>query len=188
MSSAPPDPRATARRKWLAVAGIATLAATLWAALQGDDSAPVGPAPARSPHAADGAGPRIAAAPTPAPESTGRWPAPPDAQGREPWHDALAQGLAAWSAPPPPPPPPAPSTAREAARKLPQAPPFPYTLIGRIDDGEPRALLSGPMRSFGVKASEVIDGQWRVDAILNNGLSLTWLPGSEKKTLTFAAS
>lgn len=44
------------------------------------------------------------------------------------------------------------------------------------------------MRSFGVKVNEVIDGQWRLDAVGPEGVTLTWLPGSEKKNLIFAAS
>jgi hypothetical protein len=66
-------------------------------------------------------------------------------------------------------------------------PPFPYTLIGRLDDGQAHALLSGPLRSFGVKVADVIDGQWRVDDVQARGITITWLPGGVKTTLVFAS-
>jgi hypothetical protein len=56
-----------------------------------------------------------------------------------------------------------------------------------LDDGEPHALLSGPLRSFGVKAAEVVDGQWRIDAVEPQGVTLTWLPGGVKKNLAFGS-
>ena len=109
----------------------------------------------------------------------------PALRGRQPRRRPLPRGGA----------PPAPPTAsRPQAAPVPtaatpaEAPAFPYTLIGRLDDGEARALLSGPTRSFGVKAADVIDGQWRVDAIAPRGLMLTWLPGGVKKTLALAPS
>jgi hypothetical protein len=57
-----------------------------------------------------------------------------------------------------------------------------------MDDGEPRALLSGRTRSFGAKAGEVIDGAWRVDAVAPDGVTLTWLPGGLSRTLSFPSS
>lgn len=83
---------------------------------------------------------------------------------------------------------PRPGVIASAADKAVAAPAFPYTLIGRLDDGEARALLAGPTRSFGVTASDVIDGHWRVDAVPPRGLVLTWLPGGIKKTLALAPS
>jgi hypothetical protein len=191
-----PDQRTPVRRQRLAIAGAITLAATVWALLQSDDPAPasapgrerVGPAPgpagALPTRAANASSASIAAASAP----LRTWPEPPRAERRAVWQAGTAQGLAAWSAPPPPPPPPAPPPPVAAAPAPPQAPPFPYTLIGRMDDGEPRALMSGPLRSFGAKAADVIDGQWRVDAIQPQGVTLTWLPGSVKKTLAFGSS
>jgi len=64
-------------------------------------------------------------------------------------------------------------------------PDFPYTLIGRLDDGQARALLTNRTRSFGAKAADVIDGTWRVDAVNADGVSLTWLPGGISRTLAF---
>ena len=203
--AAPQDPRALARRRRLSVAAAITLAASVWAALLPDETPPAaerqrpnaGLRPARA--RADGAAPTASEAATTAmPTTTARasatpssWPEAPRIDDRRPWPAGVTQGVAAWSvaaAPPLPPTPPAPAPARIAPiAAQPQAPAFPYVLIGRLDDGEPRALLSGPVRSFGVKAADVIDGQWRVDAVAAQGLTLTWLPGSLKKTLTFGA-
>jgi hypothetical protein len=38
-----------------------------------------------------------------------------------------------------------------------------------------------------VSARDVIDGQWRVDAVDAQTLSLTWLPGGQPQTLTLRA-
>ena len=195
MSADTNDPRTSVHRQRLAIAGAITVAATVWAMLLPDDVATPtatsrerGGALPRSAGASLARGPISAAAAIAAASTPSRsWPDPPSAERRTAWQAGIAQGVAAWNMPPPPPPPPrpAPPPATAAAPALPQAPPFPYTLIGRLDDGEPRALLSGPLRSFGVKAAEVIDGQWRVDAVQPQGVTLTWLPGGVKKTLAF---
>lgn len=182
--------RAARRRQRLMWAAAVTLAATAWAAMQPDES----PAPASRPRANAEPGPARAprggatVTATALPSTpTPTWPDAPSADRRQPWRAALAPGVAAWSGPPAPPPPPAP--ARVVATTAPaQAPAFPYTLIGRLDDGEPLALLSGPLRSFGVKAADVIDGEWRVDSVQARGLTLTWLPGGVKKTLALGPS
>ncbi len=177
MTDAVATPSAATRRR-LAFAAAATVAATVWAAVQ-DDPAPDVAAPIRpSPRSAPTAEAVAASAALP-------WPRLPAAESRVPWRAALPQGLAAWGPPPPPPPSPARAPAAPAA---PQPPPFPYTLIGRIDDGQQRALLSNNARSFGAKASDVIDGVWRVDAVDPAGVTLTWLPGDIKRTLGFPAS
>jgi len=188
MTAAPTDQRAAARRKRLALASAATLAATAWVAMQPDDAVTprvakasvMTPAP-RPPRSAERTSP--AATPnTPAP-----WPAAPTAATRSTWIAVSASGIAAWGPPAAPPTPPS-SRNAPAAQAAPDPPPFPYTLIGRLDDGEPQALLSGPNRSFGVKAADVIDGQWRVDEVQPRALTLTWLPGGIKRTLAFAPS
>lgn len=108
---------------------------------------------------------------------------------RPPWPAAVAQGVSAWGPPAPQPESPAPpATNPVAVAAAPQAPPFPYTLIGRFDDGEPRALLSGPLRSFGVKPAEVLDGAWRIEAVDAQGITVIWLPAGLKKTIPFASS
>jgi hypothetical protein len=120
------------------------------------------------------------------------WPNALTLAARSAWPALTASGRAAWAT----------TATQDTAKKLPlinpkarpiepepaRVPAFPYTLIGRLDDGEAQALLSGPSRSFGVKAGEVIDAVWRVDAVQPQGLLLTWLPGSLKKTVAFTAS
>ncbi len=67
-----------------------------------------------------------------------------------------------------------------AAPARPEAPPFPYRWIGRLDDGAaPIALLASNERSLGARAGDVLDAQWRVDSIAATSLQLTWLPGGD---------
>jgi len=172
-------PRNRARGRRLALAAAATLAATVWAAVQ-DDDAPLAPVASRPRR------PGASAAPvaTLAASAELVWPELARVESRVPWHDPLAQGLLAWGPPPPPPAPAAaPPTPAPSQAVLP--PDFPYTLIGRLDDGQARALLTNRTRSFGAKAADVIDGTWRVDAVNADGVSLTWLPGGISRTLAF---
>lgn len=109
------------------------------------------------------------------------WPAAP-AQRALPWPTPSSAALLAWSTPPP-------AVALVAATApeappAPVAPPFPYTLIGYFDDGQPRALLMGPMNTIAAKAGDVVDGQWRVDDVQPRMVSATWLPGGQQKTLS----
>ena len=157
---------------------------TLWmqaeAVPPGASSAASAATPTSSAHIA--AAPAVPAAPA----APAIWPAAPTAADRTAWPAATALALAAWTAVPPPPAPPAPKVVAMVAPP-PQAPAFPYTPIGRLDSGVPMLLLAGPLRSFGVKAADVIDAHWRVDAVTAQGLSLTWLPGNLKKTIAFVA-
>ena len=167
-----------------------SLCATAWLAFQPDDAdtrtaplarqSPTRPEPVvASPGA--GRSPRAAVP----------WPAPPQARDAAPW--PIGGGaLAGWSAPPPPPPAPPPVVSRavvEATPAAPSAPAFPYQLIGRLEgDGPATALLNGPLRTLSVKAQDTIDGQWRVEAVLPTGVSLLWLPGGQKQTVSFRPS
>lgn len=118
------------------------------------------------------------------------WPAPPKPRDASPWPIG-SDAFAGWAPPPPPPaaPPPATNRALDATPAVPTAPAFPYQLIGRLeDDGQPIALLNGPLRTLSVKAQDTIDGQWRVEAVLPTGVSLLWLPGGQKQTVSFRPS
>ena len=188
MSQAVDIPRTAVRRRRLALAVAVTAAATLWAALQPE--APV-TAPLLPDRVSAAPNARVSAAnakPGQAAASAPAWPAP--ARPRSDWPATPAHAVAAWApvATAPAALAPRPAAVASAADKPVEAPAFPYTLIGRLDDGEARALLAGPTRSFGVKASDVIDGQWRVDAVPPRGLALTWLPGGIKKILALAPS
>lgn len=115
-----------------------------------------------------------------------------------------AVGRQAWSAnlpPPPPPPPPAPPPR-------PVAPAFPYQMVGRWEE-PPRpaagpastppaasaagpapaahsvalAVITGPQSTWVVKAGDVIEGQWRIDAVTASAVNLTYLPLSQPQTV-----
>ncbi|MBV8501058.1 MAG: hypothetical protein JO006_05005 [Paucibacter sp.] len=160
-----------------------TIAAALWASQlgQGDEAAAVAGATRRAP----------TAAPKPADKSElpARQASSLSAVPRAPWPDARVEQFGAWMPPPPPPPPSAlpaalPPLAPQAP--APVAPPLPYELIGRlVEDGQPKALLSGPLRTLAVQAGELIDEQWQVDAINERGLSLTYKPTGIRRTLAF---
>lgn len=175
-------------RALLALLTVSVLA-TLWAAFQqapdevdsGVALAPRKTAARAAPGTAGGV-----PAPTAAPLA---WPMAPAA--RQAW-PRLASA-SAWGPPPPPPAPvagkaKATQAADEAPAGPPPAPPFPYTLIGRVEDGPvTQALLSSARRTLGVKPKDVVDGQWRVDAVDAAGLTLTWLPSGQTLTLTLAS-
>lgn len=172
-------------RQYALAAGLAVaVAATLWAAQmeEQEGEAPVAVAPTRpAPRPAAPAASTMAPAPAPA------WAL----AERTPWPEASGSQLAAWSPPPPPPPPPAaPLQAAVVDTGPPPAPPFPYQLIGRLEEGgvPAQALLASGNRSLSAKAGDVIDGQWRVDSVGPSGLALTWLPGQQTQTLTFRPS
>lgn len=99
-------------------------------------------------------------------------------------------GSAAWAsklppppppvqAPPPPPPPP------------PMAPRFPYQWVGCWQEHAASgagtsnlAVISGPEQTWVVKPGDVIEGQWRVDAVTDRALQLTYLPLSQTQTIS----
>ncbi len=174
--------RATARplrpRHWLLAASLgATVAACLWAAqLPTDDAADL-----------DLARPRRAAPASQASQARGeaavpRWSAP----AREAWPDPGAVALAAWQPPAPVPTPAVMAPMTAPASLPPQAPAFPYQLIGRlVEAGRTQALLGAEQRSLAVQVGDTIDGQWRVQAIGDESLELLWLPGPLPQTLRF---
>ena len=180
-------------RHWLLAGGLAiTLAATMWAAQTGGDYEA---AEVQAVAGSDRRGAAPASADTRKSEKKPADSEPPrivdwNTSDRSAWAPVTPAQLAAWQPLPPPPPPPPPPRAPVVAA-APVAPPFPYELIGRLeepgDDGKPRpvAFLAGPNRSLGVHAGEVIDGQWRVEQIGPTGLSLTWLPAKLPQTIAF---
>ncbi len=109
------------------------------------------------------------------------WP-PPEPEGTMAWQAAAAAAAIAEPAPPPLP-------ARAEPPPTPQAPPFPYTLIGRFEDaGGARALLSNALRTISAAPGELIDGQWRIDAVQSGSVELTWLPGGLRQTIAYRPS
>jgi hypothetical protein len=138
-----------------------TLGLTAWLAAQPDDVPVVAPVVPKSRAAMATLATMAAAAVV-----------PPSHSERTAWPEPEPSTLAAWSAPAAPALAPAASAPKRAS-----APPFPYKWIGRLEDGEStQALLSGPQRSFGARAGEVLDGRWRIDQVAGSRLQLTWLP------------
>ncbi|MBW8844298.1 MAG: hypothetical protein JF607_04915 [Burkholderiales bacterium] len=152
-----------------------SLVATAWMALD-DAPEPIAAAPRRALATAAAA---QADWPGPAASARAEWPAL-DAQARSAWGDAAPVAAAPASLPP------AEAAAEEA--QAPTAPPFPYQLVGRLTDSRPRAILNNAQRSAVVGVGEVVDGQWRVDAIEAGGLRLTFLPLGQAQFIPFAAS
>jgi hypothetical protein len=151
-----------------------SLAATAWVS-QENTAEPV----AASPRRANTAAAAPSDWPSAAASARAEWPAL-DAQARAAWGEAAPVAAA-------PPPPPAEPT-EEQASPPPTAPPFPYQLVGRLTDGASRAILNNAQRSAVVGVGEVVDGQWRVDAIEPTGLRLTYLPLGQAQFVPFAAA
>lgn len=81
------------------------------------------------------------------------------------------------NAPPPPPPPP------------PQAPPLPFTYMGKlIEDGRTVVFLTQGDRNLIVRQGDTIDGTYRVDAVTEELLSLTYLPLKQKQDFAFGGA
>jgi len=164
--------KVTARRGVIAGLLLLTLLLSLWLELQPEPGAElVGLVPARA---------EPAAAPTDPVARTAAGRAP-EAARRSAWPEPSATALAAWSGPPPS----AMPAAPQPGPPQPKAQPFPYQWIGQLDDGDTvQALLSGPQRSFGVRAGEVLDGRWRVERLGIRGLQVTWLPTGDQVDVT----
>lgn len=82
-----------------------------------------------------------------------------------------------WTPPPPPPqaPPPPPP---------PQAPPLPFTYIGKAaSEGAWEVFLARGEKTYVVRAQMVIDGVYRVDAVAPPMLKLTYLPLNQSQQL-----
>ncbi|MDG0857289.1 hypothetical protein [Roseateles puraquae] len=154
-----------------------SLAATAWVASR-EDEAPVLPAPRRS--AAAGR-PTAAATDWPAPLSAARraWPALPP-QARAAWGDKPSAAPTVVTTET------GASTSAEA--EAPPPPAFPYQLVGRMTDTRARVVLHGPQRSLVLGVGEVVDGQWRIEAIEPAGLRVQPLPDGPSQFIAFSPS
>jgi hypothetical protein len=123
----------------------------------------------------------------------GDWPGPA-ASARTAWPAADPQIGAAWGEAHPPmaaaptTSPPQQTNEPTEAPLAPTVPAFPYQLVGRLTDGASRAILNNAQRSTVVGVGEVVDGQWRVDAVEAGGLHLTYLPLGEAQFIPFPAA
>lgn len=90
-----------------------------------------------------------------------------------------------WVVAPPPPPPPASMPApTPVAAPAPVAPPFPYAYLGKLDDSQRlRVFLVRGERTYTVAEGDLIDGTYRVEAIGDTQMRLTYLPLNHVQTL-----
>ncbi|HSD44484.1 MAG TPA: hypothetical protein VLD36_21800 [Burkholderiales bacterium] len=83
---------------------------------------------------------------------------------------SVVEAEARKNAPPPPPP------------RPPQAPPLPFTYMGKlIEEGRIVVFLTQGDRNYIVRQGDTIDGTYRVDAVTEESLSLTYLPLKQKQ-------
>jgi hypothetical protein len=168
-----PWPGRRVRVALLATAAVAAVAATL---PDGDDAPIDTRSDADSPPSAR-RGAAAIASPTAA-----AWPEPAPRLKSDTSPSATA--LAAWG------PPPAPPVARALVMvgpTVPTAPAFGYTLIGRIDEAQAaRAVLHNERRSITVATGDIIDGEWRVEAVEPTRVTVLWLPTQRRQVISLA--
>lgn len=88
-------------------------------------------------------------------------------------------------------PPPAVSYAQTAAAPPPppMAPPLPYVYMGKsYEQGEVTVFLTRNNKPYLARPGDVLDGQYRVDAINPPLLELTYLPLAQKQMLNIGAA
>lgn len=107
-----------------------------------------------------------------------------------------ATGRRAWS-PPTTKSPASASAAAAQAAPAPETPPFPYQWVGlweqaAEDDNTgpnaPMAVIAGANATRIVKRGDVIDRQWRIEAITPTAVRLVYLPLSSPLTITMTPS
>lgn len=87
-----------------------------------------------------------------------------------------------WVVAPPPP------SAKSKELDRPTAPPLPFTYIGNIlKDGKTIVFLTEGERNYAVSTGEIIDGNYSVDSIKPNLITLTYLPMHIQQTLPIGA-
>lgn len=111
------------------------------------------------------------------------WPAP-EAVARQSWGLASEPSAAAAAEPVVI----SPKAAESEAPVPIAAPPVGYQLLGRmIDAGRPRIVLSNGQRTLVLGVGELIDQQWRIEAIGPTGAQLLWLAGGQKQNLAYSS-
>jgi hypothetical protein len=63
------------------------------------------------------------------------------------------------------------------------APAFPYAWVGRYVDDTPRAVIAGPNRTWVLRQGDEIEGQWRLGAVAERQLTVTYLPLNQDQTV-----
>ncbi len=85
---------------------------------------------------------------------------------------------------PPPPPTPKQEVVEATPPPAPTAPPLPYTLLGKaVAGGAWEVYLARGDKTYVVRAQMVLDGMYRVDAIVPPTLTLTYLPLNQVQQL-----
>lgn len=81
-----------------------------------------------------------------------------------------------WFVPPPP-----------GVAPPPEAPPLPFTYLGKLkdneDNGGTRVFIATKDRNLVVKAGDVIDGTYRIEAIGPTAMTFRYLPMDKQQTL-----
>lgn len=82
-----------------------------------------------------------------------------------------------WTPPPKASPPP-----------VPTVPPFPFTFLGKLGQqgAEPKVFLMRGEQLYTVRRGDVLDGAYRVDAIGENGIDVTYLPLDKHQDVAYA--
>ncbi|WP_416050909.1 hypothetical protein [Cupriavidus basilensis] len=95
-------------------------------------------------------------------------------------HDPFS--VSSWLPPPAPPAPPAPAQPPPA----PTAPPLPFAYVGALgaDASKEQMFLSSGDRLLIVSLGDVIDGQYRLEAITATGATFTYLPLNVKQVMS----
>jgi hypothetical protein len=136
---------------------------------------------------------RARTAKPPAPETSTEGPVRQDAFVPEPRQrlDGKTPDLfkpASWFVPPPPPPQPKQSLIPPPPPPPPQAPPLPFTVMGRYDDGvKPVYLLTRGDLVVTAAVGDKLDGSYQLEALQGNSLVINYLPLNQKQTLDVGA-
>jgi hypothetical protein len=98
---------------------------------------------------------------------------------RDPVRDAFE--MRSWEPPPQPP--------KVVAPAPPQAPPLPYSYVGKIMEGDQIIVfLAKQDRSYVVKQGETIDGAYKIEDIKGGTLVFTYLPLGQQQILAIGAA
>jgi len=99
-------------------------------------------------------------------------------KSREPITDAFEPR--SWAPPPP---------KSNLPPSPPQAPPLPYTFVGKmVDDGQIIVFLTRQERNYAVRSGDKLDNTYQVDDIKPNVMLLTYLPLKLQQSLTIGST
>jgi hypothetical protein len=78
--------------------------------------------------------------------------------------------------------------ATPAAAQPPVTPPFPYKYAGRYDAGRgEHVFLQKGDELIEIKPGKMLDGVWRVDALHGDRIDVSFVPGAQQLSMTFAS-